>query len=100
MELESLVVFLNEIENSRKAKGKRHKQLSILIIIIMAMLCGRTSLNFIGMSILDLKAWFRAGKCVRETLKLLPHLPERISIDVIVSQVASLGRINSPSPVV
>ena len=47
-----------------------------------------------GMSVLDLKAWFRAGKYVRETLKCLPQIPESISIDAFVKQVAALGRIN------
>ncbi len=54
--------------------------------------------GFAGMSVLDLKAWFRAGKYVRETLKCLPQIPEPISIDAIVRQVASLGRINTPAP--
>ena len=49
-----------------------------------------------GMSVLDLKAWFRAGKYVRETLKLLGQIPEEISIDAIVGEVAALGRINQP----
>jgi putative transposase len=56
--------------------------------------------EFAGMSIIDLKAWFRAGKYVHETLKLLPQIPEGISIQSIVNQVAALGRINSPESVV
>jgi hypothetical protein len=55
--------------------------------------------GFLGMSVIDLKAWFRAGRYVRETLKWLPEIPESISIDAIVDQVASLGRINLPDPV-
>jgi putative transposase len=53
---------------------------------------------FAGMSVLDIKAWFRAGKYVRETLKCLPQPPEPILIDAIIAQVASLGRINLPEP--
>ncbi|CAK0750350.1 hypothetical protein CCP3SC1_190013 [Gammaproteobacteria bacterium] len=60
----------------------------------------RQQTEFTGMSTLDLKAWFRAGKYVRETLRWLPQIPEPISPDAIVRQVASLGRINSPLPVV
>ena len=56
--------------------------------------------EFTGMSIIDLKAWFRAGKYVRETLKLLPQIPEGVSIQSIANQVAALGRINSPESVV
>ena len=52
--------------------------------------------QFAGMRVLDLKAWYRADKYVRETLKCLPPIPEPISIDAIVRQVASLGRINTP----
>lgn len=55
--------------------------------------------EYAGMSVLDLKAWFRAGKYVRETLKWLPQIPESISIDPIVRQVASLGRVNMPETV-
>jgi putative transposase len=50
--------------------------------------------NFSGMSIIDLKAWFRAGKYVRETLKLLPQIPEGVSIQSISEKVAALGRVN------
>ena len=56
--------------------------------------------EFSGMSIIDLKAWFRAGKYVRETLKLLPQIPEGVSIQSIANQVAALGRINTPESVV
>lgn len=55
--------------------------------------------EFEGLSVLDLKAWFRAGKYVRETLKRLPEIPESISIATIVKQVAALGRVNTPEPV-
>jgi hypothetical protein len=52
--------------------------------------------EFDGMSVLDLKAWFRAGQYVRETLKCLPEIPESISIEAIVKQVAAQGRVNTP----
>jgi putative transposase len=48
------------------------------------------------MSVLDLKAWFRAAKYVRETLKLLPQKPEPIFIEQAVKEVSSLGRVNVP----
>ena len=56
--------------------------------------------NFSGMSIIDLKAWFRAGKYVRETLKLLPQIPEGVSIQSIADKVAALGRVNELKSVV
>ena len=42
MEPKSLVVFLDEMEDARKAKGKRHSQRSILVLMIMARLGGKT----------------------------------------------------------
>ncbi|WYD81304.1 MAG: hypothetical protein V8K32_02750 [Candidatus Electrothrix gigas] len=48
--------------------------------------------EFSGMRVIDLKAWFRADRYVRETLKLLPQIPEGISIQSIANQVAVLGR--------
>jgi putative transposase len=47
-----------------------------------------------GLSVNDLKTWFRSRKYVVETLKWLPEMPEDIFIDQIVAQVAELGRIN------
>lgn len=48
MEPQSLITFLNEIEDTRKAKGKRHEQLSIITIMIIAMMCGKNSLKSIA----------------------------------------------------
>jgi putative transposase len=70
--------------------------LSLFMVNISHLL--RRQPEFDSMSVLDLKAWFRAGKYVRETLKCLPQIPEPISIDAIVQQVASLGRINWLEP--
>ena len=47
-----------------------------------------------GLSVNDLKAWFRSRKYVVETLKLLPEMPEPIFIDQAIAQVAGLGRVN------
>jgi hypothetical protein len=47
-----------------------------------------------GVSVQDLKAWFRSRKYVVETLKLLPEMPEPIFIDQAIAQVAALGRVN------
>jgi len=42
----------------------------------------------------DLKAYFRGGKYVNETLKLLPQKPDRILIQQIFTQIAKIGSIN------
>jgi putative transposase len=47
-----------------------------------------------GVSVNDLKAWFRSRKYVVETLKLLPEMPEPIFIEQAIAQVAALGRVN------
>ena len=47
-----------------------------------------------GMSVNDLKAWFRSRKYVVETLKLLPEMPDPIFIAQAIAQVAALGRVN------
>jgi putative transposase len=47
-----------------------------------------------GLSVNDLKAWFRSRKYVVATLKLLPEVPEAIFIDQAIAQVAALGRVN------
>ena len=46
--MKNLVDYLNEIKDPRKARGIRHEQLSTLVIIIMAMMCGHTSLKAIS----------------------------------------------------
>ena len=44
----SLVDYLSKLEDPRHAKGIRHVQLSTLTIMVMAMLCGITSLKGIA----------------------------------------------------
>lgn len=56
----------------------------------------RQQMPFWGMSILDLQAWFKAAKYVREILKLLPQLADLNFNDRILPDIAQLGRINTP----
>jgi putative transposase len=44
----------------------------------------------------DLKAYFRAGKYLDETLKLIPEKPDPILIQQIFAQITKIGGINSP----
>ena len=46
-------------------------------------------------SVNDLKACFRGRKYVAETLKLLPHRPEPIFIDLIYAHISQFGSINT-----
>ncbi len=45
-------------------------------------------------SVNDLKAWFRSRKYVVETLTLLPEMPAPSFIDLAITQMAELGRVN------
>jgi len=44
----------------------------------------------------DLKAYFRAGKYLDETLKLIPEKPDPILIQQIFEQITKIGGINTP----
>ena len=55
--------------------------------------------EFSGMSVLDLKAWFKAGKFVRETLKQLQQTVDDVFISRVAANVARLGRIHPPAAV-
>lgn len=44
----------------------------------------------------DLKAYFRAGKYLDETLKLIPEKPDPILIQQIFAQITKIGGINTP----
>ena len=48
MSYNSLIHYLAELEDRRHAKGLRHLQLSTLTIMVMAVLCGKTSLKGIA----------------------------------------------------
>ena len=48
MSTHSLIDYLAEIDDPRHAKGIRHPQLSTLAIMVMAVLCGKTSLKGIA----------------------------------------------------
>ncbi len=44
----------------------------------------------------DLKAYFRAGKYLHETLKLIPEKPGPILIQQMFTQITKIGSINTP----
>lgn len=46
--MNNLITYLEQIEDPRHARGIRHQQVSTLIIMIMAILCGHTSLRSIA----------------------------------------------------
>ncbi len=44
----------------------------------------------------DLKAYFRAGKYLDETLKLIPEKPDPILIQQMFTQITKIGSVNTP----
>jgi putative transposase len=54
--------------------------------------------EFSGMSVTDLKAFFRARKYVQEAFKFLPEEPEPVLIDRAINEISRLGRVNLPKP--
>ncbi|HEX9250650.1 MAG TPA: transposase [Ignavibacteriaceae bacterium] len=44
----------------------------------------------------DLKAYFRAGKYLYETLKLIPEKPDPILIQQLFAEITKIGSINTP----
>lgn len=89
---------LDDFMSIKERPATNAANLALFMVNVSRLL--RQQPEFAEMSVIDLKAWFRAGKYVRETLKWLPQIPEPIFIDAIVKQVASLGRVNSPEAVV
>jgi putative transposase len=47
--------------------------------------------------IIDLKAYYRGFRYVREMLKMLPKIPEPILLTQIFAKLTSLGRIHNVS---
>lgn len=85
---------LEDFMNIRQRPVHNAANFALFMVNITAAL--RRCPAFSLMSVLDLKAWFRAAKYVRETLKLLPQKPEPIFIEQVVNEVSSLGRVNVP----
>jgi putative transposase len=50
-----------------------------------------------GSGIIDLKAYYRGFRYVREILKMLPEMPEPILLTQIFAKLTSLGRIHNVS---
>jgi len=81
------------------AKTQVHNAANLALFMVNFSHILRQKTTYQNMSVLDLKAWFRAGKFVRETLK---HLPLSLDVDFIaqvIDEAARLGRIHVPDAV-
>ncbi len=68
--------------------------LALLMVSLSAVLLENERKTDPHCSVLDLKAWYRGSKYVRETIKLLPEKLDESLVVRISRQVASLGRIH------
>ena len=79
------------------ASGVRNAaNLSLLMVSLSAVLLKDVRQTDPQCSVLDLKAWYRGSKYVRETIKLLPDKLDEGLVARIYRQVATLGRIHPP----
>ena len=68
--------------------------LSLLMVSLSTVLLREVRQTDPPCSVLDLKAWYRGARYVRETIKLLPAPLDESLVGRIYRQVASLGRIH------
>jgi len=87
---------LEDFMNTGKKGVYNAANLSMFMVNFSCALLNRP--KFSGMSVTDLKAFFRAGKYVRETFKLLPEKPDPVFIDRAINEISRLGRVNLPKP--
>lgn len=80
-------------------KKQVHNMANLALFMVNLTYALRQQPNYQAMSVLDLKAWFRAGKFVRETLKHFPESADDNFISQIIHESARFGRIHSPETI-
>lgn len=84
---------LEDFMNIKKNQVHNAANLAMFMVNLSPALLRKPS-GFIGKSVNDLKAWFRASKYVTEILKLMGEKPEPILINQLIIQASELGRVN------
>lgn len=84
---------LEDFMNIKKNQVHNAANLAMFMVNLSPALLRKPS-GFIGKSVNDLKAWFRASKYVTEILKLMGENPEPILINQLIIQASELGRVN------
>ncbi len=80
-------------------KKQVHNRAHLALFMVNLTYALRQQPHYQAMSVLDLKAWFRAGKFVRETLKHCPESADDHFISQIIHESARFGRIHSPETI-
>jgi putative transposase len=83
---------LEDFMNIRQTQLYNAANLSMFMINVSSVL--RRQTPFFQMSVIDLKACFKADKYVREVLKQLPQSADCHFIDRIIHNVSQFGRVN------
>jgi len=86
---------LEDFMNVKEVPLTNALNLSLFMVNISQVLLHEFRQTHPESGILDLKAYFRAAKYFKETIKMLPQKPEPILLEQIFSQVASLGCIHA-----
>ena len=86
---------LEDFMNVKEVPLTNALNLSLFMVNISQVLLHEFRQTHPHSGILDLKAYFRAAKYFKETIKMLPQKPESILLDQIFDQVASLGCIHA-----
>jgi len=86
---------LEDFMNVNQTPVYNAANLAMFMVNLSQVLLGHFRPTCPTFSVNDLKAYFRGRKYVAETLKLLPQMPEPISIDQIFAHIAQIGSINA-----
>ena len=85
---------LEDFMNTKEIPLTNALNLSLFMVNISQVLLREFRQTNPDSGILDLKAYFRAAKYFKETIKMLPEKPEPILLDQIFAHLASLGCIH------
>lgn len=91
---------LEDFMNVEQTPVTNAANLSLFMVNLSQILLDHYHSDDPSMSVLDLKAHFRASRYVAETIKMLPQKPDNDLLAAIFLQVACLGRIHPAQPAV
>jgi putative transposase len=87
---------LEDFMNVKKTPVNNAVNLAFFMVNLSHDLINKVHKNNPLFGVQDLKAYFRAGKYLDETLKLIPEKPDPILIQQIFAQITKIGGINTP----
>ena len=87
---------LEDFMNIKKTPVTNAVNLAFFMVNISHVLIAEDRKYNPSFGVQDLKAYFRAGKYLDETLKLIPEKPDLILIQQMFTQITKIGSINTP----